>query len=391
MPRADRGPRVQERLRVVPVVHAAEEHERPRLRHARGSPSRRAIAAGRGIGNAERHDRDEVAERRILGKVRGTDAPRGEERAGVEEALLRRGAEEEVRARQGERQRRAVVARRRFAERPGVVEVLDGERVVEIHGDRDVRRLVKPGKGLKPGAELEFAGGLGAQVEALEGGGQCRVRFLAEGTLGEALLRAGQLPLPPYIAHAPTAEDEARYQTVYARAPGSVAAPTAGLHLTPRLLARLSERGISTASVTLDIGPGTFLPVRTEDESQHRMHPERFRIPEETARAVTSAKAEGRRVVAVGTTVVRTLETAWAQDTGLQVGEGETELFLRPGAPFGVVEALLTNFHLPRSTLLMLVAAFASRERVLAAYREAVALGYRFFSYGDAMLVEDSR
>jgi S-adenosylmethionine:tRNA ribosyltransferase-isomerase len=251
--------------------------------------------------------------------------------------------------------------------------------------------LGQASKGLKPGAELDFAGGLGARVEALDGGGQCRVRFLGEGTLGEALLRAGQLPLPPYIAHAPTAEDEARYQTVYARAPGSVAAPTAGLHLTPRLLARLSERGISTVSVTLDIGPGTFLPVRTEDESQHRMHPERFRIPEETARAVSSAKAKGRRVVAVGTTVVRTLESAWAQDTGLKVGEGETELFLRPGARFNVVEALLTNFHLPRSTLLMLVAAFASRERVLAAYRAAVAHGYRFFSYGDAMLVEDSR
>jgi S-adenosylmethionine:tRNA ribosyltransferase-isomerase len=251
--------------------------------------------------------------------------------------------------------------------------------------------LGQASKGLKPGAVLDFAGGLMAQVEVLDGGGQCRVRFLGEGTLGEALLRAGQLPLPPYIAHAPTAEDEARYQTVYARAPGSVAAPTAGLHLTPRLLARLSERGISTVSVTLDIGPGTFLPVRTEDESQHRMHPERFRIPEETARAVSSAKAEGRRVVAVGTTVVRTLESAWAQDTGLKVGEGETELFLRPGARFRVVEALLTNFHLPRSTLLMLVAAFASRDSVLAAYRAALAQGYRFFSYGDAMLVEDSR
>jgi S-adenosylmethionine:tRNA ribosyltransferase-isomerase len=249
--------------------------------------------------------------------------------------------------------------------------------------------LGQASKGLKPGADLEFAGGLGARVEARLEAGQFRVAFSGEGTLGEALLRAGQLPLPPYIERAPTAQDEARYQTVYARAPGSVAAPTAGLHLTERLLGRLGERGISTVSVTLDIGPGTFLPVRSQDESLHRMHPERFHIPEETARAVASARREGRRVVAVGTTVVRTLESAWAQDTGLHAGEGETELFLCPGARFAVVDALLTNFHLPRSTLLMLVAAFAGREKVLAAYRAAVQQGYRFFSYGDAMLVED--
>ncbi len=251
--------------------------------------------------------------------------------------------------------------------------------------------LGQASKGLKPGAELDFAQGLQARVEAVEEGGQCRVRFHGEGTLGEALKRAGQLPLPPYIGRPPTLDDEARYQTVYARAAGSVAAPTAGLHLTARLLARLQERGISTASVTLDIGPGTFLPVRSEDESLHRMHPETFRIPEETARAVAMAQSEGRRVVAVGTTVVRTLESAWVEETGLRVGEGETELFLRPGARFRVVDALLTNFHLPRSTLLMLVAAFAGREPVLAAYRAAVEHGYRFFSYGDAMLVEDSR
>jgi S-adenosylmethionine:tRNA ribosyltransferase-isomerase len=251
--------------------------------------------------------------------------------------------------------------------------------------------LGQASKGLKPGAGLEFAEGLEARVEANLGAGQFHVVFQGHGTLGEALVRAGQLPLPPYIERAPTAEDEARYQTVYARAPGSVAAPTAGLHLSRRLLERLRERGISTVSVTLDIGPGTFLPVRSEDESLHRMHPERFRISEEAARAVSGARRDGRRVVAVGTTVVRTLESAATADGGLRAGEGETQLFLRPGARFGVVDALLTNFHLPRSTLLMLVAAFAGRENVLAAYRAAVQHGYRFFSYGDAMLVEDGR
>jgi S-adenosylmethionine:tRNA ribosyltransferase-isomerase len=250
--------------------------------------------------------------------------------------------------------------------------------------------LGQASKGLKPGTQLDFPGGLQAQVEAALGEGQWRVVFGGDGSLAERLASAGRLPLPPYIARAPTVEDEARYQTVYARVPGSIAAPTAGLHLTPQLLGRLQARGIATTSVTLDIGPGTFLPVRTEDESLHRMHPERFSLSAEAAEEIESARAEGRRVVAVGTTVVRTLESA-VEDTGrLRAGLGQTELFLRPGARFRVVDALLTNFHLPRSTLLMLVCAFAGREKVLAAYREAVQAGYRFFSYGDAMLVEDS-
>jgi S-adenosylmethionine:tRNA ribosyltransferase-isomerase len=249
--------------------------------------------------------------------------------------------------------------------------------------------LGQSSKGLKPGSWLDFAGGLSAQVEATLGEGRWHVVFSGEGSLAERLASAGQLPLPPYISRAPTAEDEARYQTVYARAPGSIAAPTAGLHFTPGLLQRLAARGISTVSVTLDIGPGTFLPVRTEDESLHRMHPERFHLSAEAAAEIESARAEGRRVVAVGTTVVRTLESAVEETGRVRAGVGQTDLFLRPGARFRVVDALLTNFHLPRSTLLMLVAAFAGREKVLAAYRVAVESGYRFFSYGDAMLVED--
>jgi S-adenosylmethionine:tRNA ribosyltransferase-isomerase len=252
--------------------------------------------------------------------------------------------------------------------------------------------LGQASKGLKPGARLDFAEGLEARVEAaLPLEGQLHVQFDGAGTLGEWLSGAGQLPLPPYIERAPTLEDSERYQTVYARVPGSVAAPTAGLHFTPTLLERLAAHGIATVSVTLDIGPGTFLPVRTEDEALHKMHPERWRISAAAAAAVTFARDEGRRVVAVGTTVVRTLESAVTASGGLLAGAGETALFLRPGAQFRVVDALLTNFHLPRSTLLMLVAAFAGREKVLGAYRVAVGAGYRFFSYGDAMLVEDGR
>jgi S-adenosylmethionine:tRNA ribosyltransferase-isomerase len=251
--------------------------------------------------------------------------------------------------------------------------------------------LGQASKGFKPGSELDFERGLTARVEALLGEGELQVRFSGTGTLGERLAMAGLLPLPPYIERPPTPEDAERYQTVFARAPGSVAAPTAGLHLTARLLDRLAARGILTATVTLDVGPGTFLPVRVEDESQHRMHPEAFHIPPETAQAVGEAHREGRRTVAVGTTVVRSLESAVGDDGRVRAGSGSTALFIRPGYTFRTVDALLTNFHLPRSTLLMLVSAYAGRERVLGAYRTALDAGYRFFSYGDAMLVEDSR
>ncbi len=252
--------------------------------------------------------------------------------------------------------------------------------------------LGQASKGLKPGARVRFAGGLAAEVLEPLGGGEYRVRFAAEGalSLAAALEEAGRLPLPPYIQREPSAEDAERYQTVYARASGAVAAPTAGLHFTPELLATLEARGVARHSVTLDVGPGTFLPVREEVLDRHRMHPERFHIPQATVDAVAQARARGGRVVAVGTTVVRTLEAATDAATGgLRPGDGETDIFIRPGHAFRQVDVLLTNFHLPRSTLVVLVSALLGRERTLEAYREAVAQGYRFFSYGDAMLVTE--
>jgi S-adenosylmethionine:tRNA ribosyltransferase-isomerase len=250
--------------------------------------------------------------------------------------------------------------------------------------------LGQASKGLKAGAELSFDGGLSAVVREARGGGEYRVTLHAPAgaTLRALLERAGQVPLPPYIERQPTADDAARYQTVYARVPGSVAAPTAGLHFTDPVLAELEARGIERAPLVLDVGPGTFLPVREGHLEDHVMHSERFEIPEAAARQVNTARRDGRRIVAVGTTSVRALEAAWEPSTAtLRSGPGETALFIHPGYVFRVVDALLTNFHLPRSTLLMLVSAFAGRERVLAAYREAVSRGYRFFSYGDAMLI----
>ena len=225
------------------------------------------------------------------------------------------------------------------------------------------------------------------------------MRFRGRGP-GGLLARAetmGQVPLPPYIEAArrrkaesgevTAVDDRVRYQTVYAQAPGAVAAPTAGLHFTEERLGELAQRGHEVARVTLHVGPGTFRPVELEDPRSHKMDPERYAVPEETASAIARARAEGRPVVAVGTTVVRTLEAAAAADGNVRAGPGETDLFLLPGARFRVVTDLITNFHLPRSTLLMLVSAFADRGQVLEAYAEAIAHGYRFYSYGDAMLV----
>jgi S-adenosylmethionine:tRNA ribosyltransferase-isomerase len=244
----------------------------------------------------------------------------------------------------------------------------------------------------------------GVQIGAIErhpdGAGWATVRARGPGpSLMAALEEIGEIPLPPYIEAArkragrPIAqpEDRSRYQTVYAASPGAVAAPTAGLHFTPELLATVAEAGHEIAFVTLEVGPGTFRPVKTDDPSQHRMDAERFRISPEAAAAVADARAAGRPVVAVGTTVVRTLEaSARAHGGPVLAGEGSTDLFLLPGARFEVITDLITNFHLPRSTLLMLVAAFADRGRVLAAYAEAVQLGYRFYSYGDAMFIRGS-
>lgn len=247
-------------------------------------------------------------------------------------------------------------------------------------------------KGLKPGARAVFSDGLSAEILEALGGGEVRVRFFREhpGSLSDALASAGRLPLPPYIERDPVGADAERYQTVFARAPGSVAAPTAGLHFTPEIFEALAARGVRRAHVTLDVGPGTFLPVREENLDLHHMHPERYRLPEETAEAIRITKAEGGRVVAVGTTVVRTLESATDEASGeVRAGAGETRMFIRPGYVFRQVDALLTNFHLPKSTLVMLVSAFLGRERTLAAYAEAVEQGYRFFSYGDAMFIAE--
>jgi S-adenosylmethionine:tRNA ribosyltransferase-isomerase len=204
------------------------------------------------------------------------------------------------------------------------------------------------------------------------------------------LERCGHVPLPPYILHGDSSVDEQRYQTVYARHPGAVAAPTAGLHFTDELLQRLRERGVHTAHVTLHVGAGTFQPVRVERLSDHAMHREWYSVPEHTAQAVNAAHAEGRRVTAVGTTTLRALESAGA-DGRVRASAGDTALFITPGYRFQAVDRLITNFHLPKSTLLMLVSAFAGMERIRAAYAHAVTARYRFFSYGDAMLLERAR
>jgi S-adenosylmethionine:tRNA ribosyltransferase-isomerase len=244
--------------------------------------------------------------------------------------------------------------------------------------------LGQSSKGFRAGTKLEFDAGLTAEVLSDEGQGEYRVRFTsALATLEEALARAGRLPLPPYITRPPDAADDERYQTIYAREKGSIAAPTAGLHFTPELFTALAARGVERAFVTLEVGPGTFLPVREGDLSKHVMHPERAVISPAAAVQLAQARAEQRRVIAVGTTVVRTLESLEGR-----AGTIDTRLFITPGYAFRVVDALLTNFHLPKSTLLMLVSAFLGRERTLAAYAEAVAQRYRFFSYGDSMLIE---
>jgi S-adenosylmethionine:tRNA ribosyltransferase-isomerase len=304
---------------------------------------------------------------------------------------------------------------------------------------------VRPGKKIMPGERLYFGGeaaGAGAGGYAAESaapaagaGGGLEAEVLTRGEFGERTLRflpvpdffvrleaLGHIPLPPYIDREDTAEDRMRYQTVFARDPGSVAAPTAGLHFTEEILGRLKEKGVESASVTLHVGLGTFSPIRTEVVEEHKIHTEWYQIPEETAEKIARAKREGRRVVAIGTTTVRTLEYAagksWIQEqeqeqeqgqlphpsqrkarmghpqppafapSHIKAHSGEANIFIYPGYRFQVVDAMLTNFHLPKSTLLMLVSAFAGRERVLAAYEHAVRERYRFFSYGDCMFLE---
>ena len=239
----------------------------------------------------------------------------------------------------------------------------------------------------RAGARLRLAGAFEASV--VERRGELFVlRFDAAETVFELLERHGTLPLPPYIAHAPDARDEQRYQTVYARAPGAVAAPTAGLHFDEALLDALRAKGAERVHLTLHVGAGTFQPVRTRELSRHRMHAEQFEISAAAADAIARARSRGSRVIAVGTTCVRALESA-ARETGeVAPCAGETRLFITPGFRFRVVDRLLTNFHLPKSTLLMLVSAFAGVEPIRRAYAHAIAQRYRFFSYGDAMLVD---
>ena len=252
--------------------------------------------------------------------------------------------------------------------------------------------LVKPSKKLRTGDLLEMEGGaVTVRLTASLGQGRWRVELTAaDGDVAAALERCGRAPLPPYIARdgdEAVQADRERYQTVYARVPGAVAAPTAGLHFTPTLLDGLARAGGARAFVTLHVGEGTFAPMRTDVVEQHRMHSERYELPPATAAAIAATRARQGRVVAVGTTSCRTLETCADGAGGVRAGGGESDLFLYPGRPFRVVDALLTNFHLPKSTLLMLVAAFAGREETLALYRMAIVEGYRFYSFGDAMLL----
>lgn len=256
-----------------------------------------------------------------------------------------------------------------------------------VDGETLWEALVRPGGKLKPGRAVVVADDLTVEIVDSTADGGRIVRLRTPLPLEEALERHGELPLPPYLERAAEESDLERYQTVYARVAGSVAAPTAGLHFTEPLLADLAGRGVETAPVVLHVGPGTFRPVEGDDPAAHPMHAERWSIPRATAEALARCRARGGRVWAVGTTVTRTLESAAGSDGSVHAGAGETRLFIRPPYRFRVVDALITNFHLPRSTLLMLVAALAGYERTMDAYAEAVRNGYRFYSYGDAMAI----
>jgi S-adenosylmethionine:tRNA ribosyltransferase-isomerase len=253
--------------------------------------------------------------------------------------------------------------------------------------------LVHPGQRLREGSRMVFESGprrLNAEVVGRHFHGRRTVRLWTDddSPVRETIDAIGHVPLPPYIKRPDAAADRDRYQTVYARARGSIAAPTAGLHFTPQVLAEIAERGVERVSITLHVGYGTFQPVRADTVEEHQMEGERYEVTPEAAAALSKALRDGRRIIAVGTTTTRTLESLAVSPSGdVAAGAGETSLFIHPGHQFRVVSGLITNFHLPRSSLLMLVSAFAGRDRILAAYREAVARRYRFYSYGDAMFI----
>lgn len=247
--------------------------------------------------------------------------------------------------------------------------------------------LVRPGKKARPGTKIVFGeGALTAEVLEVVEEGNRLIRFSYEGIFEEVLDRLGEMPLPPYITH--KLQDKNRYQTVYAKYEGSAAAPTAGLHFTEKLLEEIRAMGVKTVFVTLHVGLGTFRPVKAEKLSNHHMHSEHYEITQETADVINRTKENGGRIICVGTTSCRTVESAADENGRVQAGCGDTDIFIYPGYRFRVLDCLITNFHLPESTLVMLVSALAGRENVLAAYREAVEEGYRFFSFGDAMLVK---
>ena len=247
--------------------------------------------------------------------------------------------------------------------------------------------LVRPGKKCRPGAVINFGDGIlkGRVLEVVDDGNRL-IQFEYEGIFEEILDRLGEMPLPPYITH--KLKDKNRYQTVYAKHEGSAAAPTAGLHFTEELLREVQERGVNIAHVTLHVGLGTFRPVKVEDVTQHHMHSEFYVIEESQAELINAARKNGGRIIAVGTTSCRTLESAAEEDGTLKAGSGWTDIFIYPGYRFKIMDGLITNFHLPESTLIMLVSAFAGKEHVLKAYEEAVKERYRFFSFGDAMFIE---
>lgn len=246
--------------------------------------------------------------------------------------------------------------------------------------------LVKPGKKARPGAKITFGNGIltGEILDIVEEGNRL-IQFHYEGIFEEILDQLGEMPLPPYITH--KLQDKNRYQTVYAKHDGSAAAPTAGLHFTEELLKKVQEKGVNIAHVTLHVGLGTFRPVKVDDVEQHHMHSEFYMVEEDQAELINRTKKQGGRVIAVGTTSCRTLESASDEDGVIHAGSGWTEIFIYPGYRFKMIDGLITNFHLPESTLMMLVSALAGKERIMAAYEEAVQEKYRFFSFGDAMLI----